>query len=85
MVLPQFWWLLSVATLGQLAYFVAFFILRQRSKDVQEMPLAAQILLWIGGVCGLMYGFMQSDYLFVVGQACVLFIAMRMTRRNGAE
>ncbi|KAB1443887.1 lipid A biosynthesis domain-containing protein [Pseudodesulfovibrio senegalensis] len=85
MVLPQFWWLLLIATLGQLAYFVAFFILRWRSKDVQEMPLATQASLWIGGLCGLGYGFMQSDFLFVVGQACVLLIAIRMTRKNGAE
>jgi len=80
MVLPRFWWLLMATTLGQLFYFCVFFILRCRLKNVQEIPVAAQAAFWGGGICGFVYGFVQSDCLLVVGQAGLIFIAVRMNQ-----
>ena len=40
------------------------------------------ILLCVSGAAGLAYGAAQSDPLFFLGQACLLFIYYRMQRVN---
>lgn len=40
------------------------------------------VLLAVSGMAGLTYGTVQSDPLYVLGQACLLFLYYRMQREK---
>lgn len=74
MQLPAYWWLLALSTLIQGAFFLQFCSVRLRGKGVQRLSRMAAIILFLSGLAGLAYGFVQRDPLFVLGQLCLLII-----------
>ncbi len=84
MQLPAYWWLLALTTLIQGAFFVGLYIVRMRRKEVRPPSRKTMGLLFGAGGAGLVYGVVQSDPLFFVGQGCLLLMYYRM-HTNGHE
>lgn len=69
MALPEYWWLLALACLGQGLYFLRPAAFRRRAPRPPSWALAGACC---GGLAGLAYGLVQSDPLLLAGQAVVL-------------
>ena len=82
MKLPAYWWLLALVILIQGAFFIRFYIVRMRQKEVHSLARSKALLLYASGAAGLAYGIAQSDPLFFLGQACLLVVYYRMQRNN---
>lgn len=74
MVFPRFWWLLLLATLGQGLFLAVRGVLLLRGKRVQENPFPLFGFLAVGAGAGLAYGAVQSDPVFLLGQACIIIL-----------
>ncbi|MDD3313626.1 lipid A biosynthesis domain-containing protein [Pseudodesulfovibrio sp.] len=82
MRLPAYWWLLAMTVLGQGGFFARRAILRLR-RDAGGSPGRAETaVLAASCLAGLAYGAVQSDPVFVVGQACLMILYYRMRREN---
>jgi len=82
MALPAYWWLLALLIIIQGAFFMRTGILRMRRKEVQTLARPAAIMLFASGATGLVYGLVQRDPLFFLGQVCLLFMYYVMQKRN---
>lgn len=82
MQLPAYWWLLALVIIVQGAFFVRFYIVRMRRKEVQPLARPAVLLQYGSGAAGLAYGVAQSDPLFFLGQLCLLIVYYRMQRSD---
>lgn len=69
MALPEYWWLLALACLGQGLYFLRPDAFRRSPRRAPSWALAGACG---GGLAGLAYGLVQSDPLLLAGQAVVL-------------
>lgn len=86
-VLPEFWWLLALALVPQLIFLGCLGARKARGREVANasMPAWTVIMLSVGAVIGCLYGLMQSDWVFLLGQACVLVIAFVRIRQRPDE
>ncbi|HMM38078.1 MAG TPA: hypothetical protein PKB11_04915 [Desulfovibrio sp.] len=79
MALPEYWWLLVPACLGQALFFL-------RPDAFRRTPLKAPVWalagLCCGGAAGLAYGLVQSDPVLLAGQLIVLAGVAVGTRRT---
>jgi lipid-A-disaccharide synthase-like uncharacterized protein len=82
MTLPAYWWLLALVLVVQGLYFVRIIVLRTRGKGVQPLARPLQAALAVSGLAGLVYGVVQRDPLFFLGQACLLALYYRMQRER---
>ncbi|WP_319584516.1 lipid A biosynthesis domain-containing protein [uncultured Pseudodesulfovibrio sp.] len=82
MTLPDHWWLLALVVVFQGLYFVRIIVLRTLGKGVQPLARSAQAVLAVSGLAGLIYGFVQRDPLFFLGQGCLLVLYYRMQRER---
>lgn len=82
MQLPAYWWLLALSISIQGAFFVRFWIVRMKRKEVQPLARLAVIMLFVSSAAGLAYGVAQRDPLFFLGQACLIMIYYRMQQRG---
>jgi lipid-A-disaccharide synthase-like uncharacterized protein len=82
MALPAYWWLLALLVIIQGAFFVRMGILRMRRKELHSLSRLAAIMLFGSGGAGLVYGVVQRDPLFFLGQVCLLFLYHVMQKRN---
>ncbi len=82
MKLPAYWWLLALVIVIQGAFFVQFYIVRMRRKEVQPLARPKALLLYASGAAGLAYAIAQSDPLFFLGQTCLLAVYYRMQENN---
>jgi hypothetical protein len=69
MALPEYWWLLALACVGQALYFLRPDAFRRAPSRAPAWALAG---MGCGGLAGLAYGLAQSDPLLVAGQTVVL-------------
>ncbi len=67
--LPQYWWLLALLLLPQAIFGLA---LLSSLRKKRPLPSWAILLLGMASLLGIMYGLVQHDAVFVLGQACVL-------------
>lgn len=74
MCFPKFWWLLTLATLGQGMFFPLILLGRRPGNDAQSLLPWASVICGLGVVAGLAYGVLQSDPVFVAGQLLLLLI-----------
>ncbi len=72
MALPEHWWLLVQAVLGQAAFFARMALAMRRSEAV---PAWAIVCLALGAGCGLVYGWLLRDAVLAAGQAGILLLA----------
>lgn len=82
MTLPDYWWLLTLATVGQALFFVLFMVLRARGKRVKEMPPVLWLSFVVGTMAGFGYGWGQSDPVFIVGQFLLVVIMAGIHKRD---
>jgi len=82
MALPAYWWLLALLIIFQGAFFLRIGVLRIRRKEVQRLAHPVAVILFTSGAAGLVYGIVQRDPLFFIGQACLLFIYYSMQKRS---
>ncbi len=82
MVLPAYWWLLALVIVFQGAFFIRIGVLRMHRKKVQPLARPATAMLFASGAAGLVYGLVQSDPLFFLGQTCLLFIYHVLRKKN---
>lgn len=82
MRLPAYWWLLAMAVLGQGGFFVRRAVRRLRRSRGGPPGRSETAVLAASGLAGLAYGVVQSDPVFVIGQACLLIIYHRMRRER---
>jgi lipid-A-disaccharide synthase-like uncharacterized protein len=78
---PPFWWLLALSCLGQgiWAFCLGLAALR-RGSTAHAAHGSAVWFFRFGTLAGLVYGWVQSDAVFVFGQACVLLLGERWIR-----
>lgn len=82
MTLPAYWWLLALSIVFQGAFFVRIPILRMCGKGVQPLSRPAKAVVFVSATAGLIYGVVQRDPLFFVGQLCLIFIYFKMFRSD---
>ncbi|WFS61291.1 lipid A biosynthesis domain-containing protein [Pseudodesulfovibrio thermohalotolerans] len=82
MSLPEYWWLLFLATVVQGLFFVRILVLRMRGKKVYSLSRPARAALAVSGLAGLAYGWFQRDPLFFLGQVCLLILYYRIQRER---
>jgi len=82
MRLPAYWWLLAMTVLGQGGFFARRAVLRLRRVGAGPLGRGETAVLAASGLAGLAYGVVQSDPVFVVGQACLIMLYYRMRREN---
>ncbi|MFH1912725.1 MAG: lipid A biosynthesis domain-containing protein [Pseudomonadota bacterium] len=78
MTLPAYWWLLALPVVIQGAFFARFAVVRWRGKALQPLSGRAALALYASVAAGIVYGVVQRDPLFVVGQGCLLIVFYRM-------
>lgn len=79
------WWLLVSSVAIQALFFAGLVLWRLKAKDA-PIPIWLFVPLGVGSVLGLAFGLVQSDAVFVLGQACVLLLVLRAAwkaRRQG--
>lgn len=69
MALPEYWWLLAAACLGQALFFLRPEAFRRTAPKAPAWALAG---LSAGGAAGLAYAWVQSDAVLLAGQFVVL-------------
>jgi len=85
MQLPAYWWLLALVVLVQGAFFVRIVVLRMRRKGVQPLARPAAGMLVASCMAGLVYGIVQCDPLFCLGQVCLLIIYYLLQRQGNDQ
>ncbi|CCH48060.1 conserved protein of unknown function [Pseudodesulfovibrio piezophilus C1TLV30] len=85
MQLPAYWWLLALATVLQGAFFVRLCLVRMKRKTVHSFSRATMFVLFVSCGSGLVYAVVQSDPLFFLGQACLLYLYSRMQQQKYDE
>jgi len=78
MTLPAYWWLLALPVVIQGAFFARFAIVRLGGKALQPLSGRTALALYASVVAGMVYGAVQRDPLFAVGQGCLLVVFYRM-------
>ena len=72
MALPEHWWILALAVLGQAVFFARMALAARQGGPVPAWALAC---LALGGASGLWYGWLQRDAVLAAGQAGILLLA----------
>ncbi|MCJ2164232.1 lipid A biosynthesis domain-containing protein [Pseudodesulfovibrio sp. S3] len=85
MALPAYWWLLAMVLAVQGFFFLRIAILRMRGKGVQPLTRPGLVALCVSGAAGLLYGAVQHDPVFVVGQACLLILYYYMHKERNDQ
>lgn len=87
--LPEYWWLLALALAPQAAFLAVLAISKGSGTrtDAPRGPVPgwAVGLLCLGSLVGIVYGIVQHDAVFVLGQACVVIIAFVRNRHAARE
>lgn len=79
MTLPAFWWLLLPVLMGHGLFFVAFGALRLKQKRLQDAPWVV-VVFAASALCGVSYGIVQHDPVFVVAEILLTVIVYRHWR-----
>ena len=84
MVLPRLWWLLTLAGLGQGAFFVRWALVRYAGREADPTAGWPCIALLVGAAAGLAYGILQRDPVLITGEAVVLALGLhqRLARKR---
>ncbi|BDQ36669.1 hypothetical protein SYK_10290 [Pseudodesulfovibrio nedwellii] len=82
MQLPAYWWLLALVVFVQGAFFVRIVILRMWRKGVQPLARSVAGMLVASCMAGFVYGIVQRDPLFCLGQLCLLAIYHLLQRQG---
>lgn len=78
---PPFWWLLGLACLGQGAWGARLAVVRVRTGRTALSADGAWFWSFAAGAfCGLVYGWVQHDAVFVLGQGCALTLGLLWRR-----
>jgi lipid-A-disaccharide synthase-like uncharacterized protein len=82
--LPEYWWVLALALGPQLVFLGCLFARKGRGAEVANaaMPLWAVGMLCFGALVGVGYALVQSDWVFLLGQSCVLLIGFARIRHR---
>ncbi|WP_285905456.1 lipid A biosynthesis domain-containing protein [Pseudodesulfovibrio pelocollis] len=78
MALPAYWWLLALPVVIQGAFFARFVVVRLGGKALQPLSGRAALALYASVAAGTVYGVVQRDPLFIIGQGCLLVVFFRM-------
>ncbi len=83
--LPEYWWFLALALIPQLVFLACLAMHGIRGAAGAPMPRWAVFMLIAGAIIGCGYGLAQSDWVFLLGQSCVLIIAFARVRHQGEK
>ncbi|MEF2145143.1 MAG: hypothetical protein V3573_06835 [Desulfovibrionaceae bacterium] len=88
LVPPPYWWLLALAGLGQVVLLLLVAIRALRGGDAANRAHGLAVVLFVfGALSGIVYGFVQSDAVFALGEICAVILVLRWawSTRNKEE
>lgn len=81
MTLPDYWWLLTVAVIGQGVFFILAGTLRRRKKALQDAPRTVAVFV-AALACGMGYAVVQHDPVLLVAQVFLAVVIYRIWRKG---